>query len=164
MPAEHLRLLSIAEYRAEEPESSVYSIQLAARRGWRDRPTQRTMLELALTAGDEPEAARRYAALFVRRSEEEGELRRLAENLFGPDREDARSTFAEIVSGAERWHRIYLRKAPAVFSTEVLLDITQRAQASGARFDCKLAEQSVKRVSQGDADFGKAYAEALGCL
>lgn len=164
MPAAHLRLLSIAEYRADEPEGSVYSIQLAGRRGWRDRPTQRTMLELALAAGDEPEAARRYAALFVRRSEEEGELRQLAENLFRPGREDARATFAEIVTGADRWHRIYLRKAPVVLPADALLDITQRAKSAGARFDCTLAEQSVKRLSQGDANSGKAYAAALGCL
>ena len=163
MPAAHLRLLSVAEYRAQEQEGSIYSIQLAGRRGWRDRPTQRAMLELAFSAGDKPEAARRYAALFVRRSEEEADLRLLAESLFGPDSEDARATFAEILSGAERWHRIYLRKAPVVLPSDALLDITQRAKDAGTRFDCSLADQSIRRLSQEDSNTAKSFAQILGC-
>lgn len=162
MPAEHLRLLSLAEINADQAEAGLYSIQLSARRGWRDRPAQRTMLELALSAGDEAEAARRYAALFVRRSEEEAELRALAQDLFAPGNDEARAVFAEIVADAERWHRIYLRKAPAVLSSDALIDITRRAVESGARFDCSLVDRAAKRLGQSDASTADAYRKTAG--
>lgn len=163
MPAAHLRLLSLAEFHAEEAEAGVYSIQLSARRGWRDRGAQRTMLQLAQAAGDQPEAARRFAALFVRRSEQESELRALAEGVFGPDSEEARATFATILAGAERWHRIYLRKGPIVIPADALVDMTRRATDARARFDCKLVAVSVKRLRHNDPATAEAFKLATDC-
>lgn len=162
MPAAHLRLLSIAQYNAGEIEQGGYSIQLAARRGWRDLAAQRAMFELALAAGDEREAARRYAALFIRPGETEADLRSLAGRVFAPGNLAARAEFAGIVAGAERWHPAYLRKAPVVLATEDLIDITRRATAAGARFDCGQAQIAIKRVTSTSPAAAPAFRAALG--
>lgn len=161
MPAEHLRLLSLAEFNANEAEQGVYSIQLAARRGWRDRTSQLTMFQLALTAGDEAEAARRFAALFVRRSEEEIELRTMANQLFTEGTAQATDTFAQIVTGADRWHAIYLQKAPIVLPPATLLDVTRQAVAGGADFDCDLVDQAAKRLARTNAPAADAFREVI---
>lgn len=164
MPAEHLRLLSLAEFEAGQIAEGSYSIQLAARRGWRDRPAQRTMLELALGVGDQAEAARRYAALFVRQSETDAELRELAQKVFAPGTDEARSVFAQIVAGAQRWHRIYLRKGPAVIPPEAFTEITVRASEAEANFDCEALESARERLSRRDEAAGIAFNQILeGC-
>lgn len=156
MPAEHLRLLSLAEFETGAAEQSVYSIQLAARRGWRDRSSQQTMLNLAIAAGDQIEAARRFAALFARGGIEETELRDFAQELFGPDSGTARAEFANILSEADRWQRGYLRKGPSVFPTEAFIEITQLAKEAGASFQCENAERAIERVRRMDRAAGDA--------
>ncbi|MDJ0979387.1 MAG: hypothetical protein QNI87_12745 [Erythrobacter sp.] len=164
MPAEHLRLLSLAQLQAGQLEESSYSIQLAARRGWRDRPSQSTMLELALAARDQPEAARRFAALFVRGGGERTEMQELAERVFGPESDEARQVFAQIVAGADRWHRVFLGRAPLIFPPEALVDITERASASGARFDCQRLREASRRVERREQGRGGALlAAGRGC-
>ena len=156
MPAEHLRMLSLAELEAGEAEQSVYSIQLAARRGWRDRSAQQTMLNLALAAGDEAEAARRFAALFVRGGVDDTQLRSLALTVFPPGSEVARAEFAQILAGADRWHQTYLRKGSSILPTEVFVDLTARASEAGVKFDCKQAERASKGLRRTDCAAGEA--------
>ena len=162
MPAAHLRLLSIAEFEAGNVEQGGYLIQLAARRGWRDRPAQHSMFQLALAAGDQGEAARRFAALFVRPSEEEAELRALADGLFSEDSEEARAVFAQIVAGAERWQGAYLRKAPVVLPSDALIDVTSRASKAGGVFDCIEGSRSVERLAKREPATAQAFRRALG--
>ena len=137
MPASHLRSLSAAQIEAGQLEEAAVSIQLAARRGWRDQPTQKAMLELALAAGDETEAARRFAALFVRRANGADFLKPLAARVFAPANDTARSEFARIVAGAERWHPIFLRKAPAALPPEALADICARLELQPTELRCR---------------------------
>lgn len=151
MPAEHLRLLGIAEFEAGEPDRASYAIQLAARRGWRDPLSQEAMMQLALAASDQSEAAKRFAALFIRPDEDDQRLRGFAEALFTADSEEARATFSEIVAGAQRWHKTFLRRGASVLEPATYLDIIMRAQDKGARFDCKALQQIAQRLGRKDA-------------
>lgn len=162
MPAAHMRLLSMAQFEAGEIEQAGYSIQLAARRGWRDRPAQRAMLDLALAAGDQREAARRYAALFIRQGRDEEQLRSLAALVFAPNSDEARAEFAVILAGAGRWHDGFFRKAPGVIAPETLIDITRRASLAGARFDCDQARIAIRRIGKQDPAARAAFGQALG--
>lgn len=162
MPAEHLRLLSLAEFEYGAAEQSVYSIQLAARHGWRDRSTQQTMLNLAVAAGDQTEAARRFAALFARGGIEEAELRAFAQKVFGPSGSAARIEFANILSEAERWQRLYLRMGPGVFPTDAFVEITQRASKAGVSFQCENAMRAVERLRRVDRAAGDALHAIFG--
>lgn len=66
LPAENLLLLAAAQAGAGQQEAALRTIQIAGRRGWREPVAQEAMLRLAFANGDRPEAARRYAALFLR--------------------------------------------------------------------------------------------------
>lgn len=160
MPAEHLRMLSLAQFAAGKSDQSVYTIQLAARRGWRDQPSQSTMLRLALAAGDEAEAARRYAALFSQGGVDESELKGLGDLVFGEGSEEARVQLAQVVTGASRWQRIYLRKGPSVLPPEAFIDVTRRVTQAGVRFECEGKARAVQRLSRID----KAASEALQAI
>ncbi|MEL6738467.1 MAG: hypothetical protein AAFO28_06035 [Pseudomonadota bacterium] len=160
MPAEHLRMLSLAQFAAGESEQSVYTIQLAARRGWRDQPSQSTMLRLALAAGDQAEAARRYAALFSQGGVDESELKGLGDLVFGDESEEARAQFAQVVTDAARWQRIYLRKGPNVLPPEAFVDVTKRVTQAGVRFECDGKARAVQRLSRAD----KGSSEALKAI
>lgn len=146
MPAPHQRLLSIAEYEAGETELGGTSIQRAARHGWRDPVVQESMFQLALAAGDQAEAARRFAALFIRPSEELSDLQAMADPLFSGESEIARATFARVLAGADRWHRIFLNKGARTLEPGVFLDLIQRAEAQGARFNCVHLKRAVRLI------------------
>lgn len=150
MPAEHLRMLSLAQFAAGNSEQSVYTIQLAARRGWRDLPSQSTMLRLALAAGDQAEAARRYAALFSQGGVDESELKGLGDLVFGEGSEEARAEFAKVVTDAARWQRTYLRKGPSVLPPEAFVDVTRRVTQAGVRFECDSIARAVQRLRRAD--------------
>ncbi|MGB3471421.1 MAG: hypothetical protein WBA51_11415 [Erythrobacter sp.] len=156
MPAAHQRLLSIAEFEAGETELGGISIQRAARHGWRDPVVQQSMFQLALAAGDQAEAARRFAALFIRRSEKLSDLRAMANPLFSGDSEVARATFSQVLAGADRWHRIFLNKGARTLEPSVFLDLIQRAETQGARFDCAGLKQSARFIRTRDEAAGAA--------
>ncbi|MEO0698676.1 MAG: hypothetical protein AAFY81_03045 [Pseudomonadota bacterium] len=161
MPAEHLRLLSLAEFAAGNAEQSVFTIQLAARRGWRDQPSQRTMLRLALAAGDQPETARRYAALFSQGGVDEAELKSLGGLVFGEESDEARAAFAQVVIDAGRWQRIYLRKGPNVLPTDAFIDITKRVTDGGVRFDCESTAWAAQRLGRADQSASDTFETLL---
>lgn len=149
MPALHMRLLSQAQFAAGDAQDAILTVQYAARRGWRDTAAQDAMLRLALSAGDKPEAARRYAALFIDRGANEEELALLAQDIFtGARGPEAIATFAEILTGAQRWHSIYLRKGPRTMPASAFAQITAQSAEAGVAFDCKLLRNAQKAIDK----------------
>lgn len=129
VPAEHLRLLAEAQIAAGEPEAAYRTIQLAARRGWRDRSTQEAMLLIALDSGDDAEAARRLAALWVLDPHAE-RLPALAERVL--ESEEARETLATIAADAPRWRARFLASGGQAIAPDAFADVTARIEARTA--------------------------------
>lgn len=126
VPAEHLRLLAEAQLSAGEPAAAYRTIQLAARRGWRDRATQEATLLIALEAGDDAEAARRLAALWVLDPRAE-RLPALAARVL--ESEEARETLSLIAADAPRWRGRFLASGGRVIAPDVFADLTARIEA-----------------------------------
>ncbi|OGS50289.1 MAG: hypothetical protein A3J40_04370 [Erythrobacter sp. RIFCSPHIGHO2_12_FULL_63_10] len=129
VPAEHLRLLAQAQIAAGETEAAYRTIQQAARRGWRDRATQEAVLLIALEAGDDAEAARRLAALWVLDPGAE-RLPALAERVL--ESEEARETLAMIAADAPRWRARFLATGGRMIAPGTFADITARVEARTA--------------------------------
>lgn len=127
MPAENLRLLAQALALAENEAEAGTAIQQAARRGWRDPVTQRTMLEMALAAGDYPEATRRLAAIWAR-SPDRATLQPVANRVLSNDQ--ARAEMARLLRSKPRWSASFERIAPEILETEIVADIEQRWEGS----------------------------------
>lgn len=128
-PAEHLRLLAEAQIAAGQPEAAYRTIQLAARRGWRDRATQEAMLLIALDAGDTAEAARRLAALWVLDPQAE-RLPALAGRVL--ESKEARETLAGIAADAPRWRARFLASGGRVIAPDTFADIAARIRTRPA--------------------------------
>lgn len=137
IPAEHLRVLATAQFGAGEIEAGSRTIQIAAKRGWRDPLAQEAMLRLALAAGDRPEAARRFAALFLNNETDPALLSELAPRVFGGPGEDASDALIQIVAGGERWLGFFLNRGPRVLPPETFLDVVLESRELGAEFKCK---------------------------
>jgi hypothetical protein len=145
MPALHLRLLGQAQIAADNPQAASLAVQYAARRGWRDEPAQEVMLQIALGAGDRPEAARRFAALFISPRADQNQLVSLGQQVFAdPGGGEAEMVFAGIVAGTQRWHGTYLRKGSRFLPPESFAAITIQAARAGARFECKALDAAGK--------------------
>ena len=141
MPAEHLRLLAQAQFAAGQVDESGLTIQYAAQRGWRDPLAQEAMLRLAIDAGDAPEAARRYAALFLRRDTRDELLEELGPAVLAEPGGEGRRTLIEIVGGGDRWHNQFLRRGARVMPPDAFAEIVTGAAAAGSRFDCRVMKQ-----------------------
>jgi len=150
VPAEHIRLLANAQFKAEQIEQGSMTVQVAAQRGWRDTLSQQAMLELALAAGDGAEAARRYAALLLNSETENALLTELGTRTFSEPTGAARTTFADIVSGGERWHEFFLRRASRVMPTDAFIEIVTKARTQGSRFECQAIARSSEQLSNRD--------------
>lgn len=152
VPAEHLALLAVAQARADMTEQAGVTIQMAARRGWREPVSQQAMLRLALAAGDEAEAARRYVALLLLSDTPDELLQELGSQLFVTPEGAARQTMTEIVSGAERRHAMFLRRGVKVMPPDAFAEIVVTSAAQGASFPCMPLEQAAKALAQRDED------------
>lgn len=150
VPARSLVLLAIAQGKAGKPELASKTIQVAARRGWREQLAQEAMLRFALTAGDKPEAARRYAALFRREATPDALLVELSPQVLGEPRGAGRSTVAGIIAGADRWHQMFLQRGARVMPADAFAEIVATAADRGARFDCAALNNTAKGVRQRD--------------
>ena len=150
VPAEHLRLLANAQFKAEQVGEGSISVQIAAQRGWRDTLSQQAMLELALGAGDGAEAARRYAALMLNSETENALLTELGARTFSETDGAARTTFAEIVDGGERWHGFFLRRGARVMPTDAFVEVVTKARAQGSSFNCQSITQAAKQIANRD--------------
>lgn len=159
LPAEHLRVLAQAQVAAGDVDGGTLTIQYAAQRGWRDPLAQEAMLRLALEAGDTSEAARRYAALFLRPDTEGALLIELGEPVLGAADSEGRVVLAEIVAGGERWHNQFLRRGAMVLPPDAFADIVRRAAEDGAGFECDLLRSVGERLARRDAAAGAELSE-----
>lgn len=126
MPAENLRMYAQACALAGDEQQAAAAIVQAAQRGWRDEPTQRAMLEIALEAGDRREAARRLAALWAL-SQDRALLEPLANRVLV--QEDARGEMARLLAEEPRWKASFDRLAPDLLDPAIKADIERRRQA-----------------------------------
>jgi hypothetical protein len=161
MPAEHLRVLAQAQFAAGEYNQGPLTIQYAAQRGWRDPLAQESMLRLALSAGDKPEAARRYAALFLRRDTQDELLEELGQQVLAEPEGAGRTTLVDIVSGGERWHNQFMNRGARVMPPDAFTEIVRSTIAHGARYDCGLLEQAGRAASSRDEAIGANFAKIV---
>ncbi|MHA7820237.1 MAG: hypothetical protein ACX930_11375 [Erythrobacter sp.] len=161
LPAEHLRLLSQAQFAAGRLEEGTITIQYAAQRGWRDPLSQEAMLRLAIYAGDSPEAARRYAALFLRRDTKDALLKEVGPAVLAEPGGAGRQTLIEIVGGGERWHNTFLRRGSRVMQPDAFSEIVTETVASGTRYECPTLRQAKSAVEQRDPGAGAQMATVV---
>lgn len=155
LPAEHLRILAQAEFAAGLNEKSALTIQYAAQRGWRDPVAQEAMLRLALGAGDKAEAARRFAALFLRRDTTDALLEELGPEVLAEPGGAGRTTLIEIVGGGERWHNQFLRRGALVMPPDAYVEIVTATTEAGTRYDCNLLTQVEPILSRRSTEQGE---------
>lgn len=151
MPAQNLRLLATAQYRADMAAQSNLTIQYAARRGWRDPIPQEAMMRLALAAGDEAEAARRYLALFLNAQTSDDLLVEMGQKIFADERGDGRKTLTTVVAGASRWLPTFLRRGVRVLPNDVFAQTVVLAKQQGASFDCAQLEAAANSLAKADS-------------
>jgi hypothetical protein len=151
MPARNLVLLAAGQARAGKAEQSAQTIQIAAQRGWREPLAQEAMLRLALAAGDKPEAARRYIALFLRSKTPNSLLIDLGPAVLGEGSSEGRAAMAAILAGAERWRSTFLQRGAQVIPPSAFSAIMVDSLERGVTFDCAMLGRSIKQVSQRDA-------------
>jgi predicted protein tyrosine phosphatase len=160
MPAENLTILAIAQAKAGDNQKAALSIQLAGKRGWREALAQEAVLGLALDAGDKPEAARRYAALFRSTATPNDKLIALAPLVLGEPRGPGQETFATVMAGAEPWHSQFLERARQVLPPAMLADVLELAFERRARFPCAPVADAIEPLRKHDA----ARADRLAAL
>lgn len=158
LPAEHLLLLTQAQVAAGEAEAGTITVQYAAQRGWRNPIAQQAMLQIALEVGDKPQAARRYAALFMIRGTEEELLKELGAQVLAEPNGEERAVLAEIVSGADRWHSTFLQLGARVMPPDAFTEIVQLNTGKGVRFECRRLEQAARTLSSRDETAGNKLA------
>lgn len=132
IPAEHLSLLAIATVRSGDNEKAYLLLQKAAQRGWRDSIAQQTMLDIAIKAGDLPEATRRLAALWGIRESQMPLAETTAKLLASAD---GRKAMAATMASNGRWTSAFLAQSDAV-APQHLAETLVMAARQGARFEC----------------------------
>lgn len=150
VPAEHLTLLAVAQAKANRTDEAGVTIQIAAQRGWREPVAQEAVLRLALDAGDKPEAARRYAALFLHPTTSNDLLRELAPTVLGEPGGEGQRTLVDILSGTDRWNSAFLRRGAQVIPASAFADIATASMKRGLRFDCGVLALAIKDTAQRD--------------
>lgn len=150
VPAENLTLLAAAQAKASQSKQAAMTIQIAAQRGWREPLSQEAVLRLALAAGDEAEAARRYTALFLRSATADALLRDLGPQVLNEADGVGQRTMVDIISGGDRWQSAFLRRGAQVMPAEAFAQVTISSIARGTRFDCTVLSQATKQVAQRD--------------
>lgn len=118
------------------------------------------MLRLALANGDRPEAARRYAALFLRPATPDKLLLELGPAVFGGADAAARDTLVAIVVGGERWHPAFLRRGAQIMPPAAFAAIAEGSIARGTRFDCGALKGSIETLTRRDAGAAAALRAA----
>jgi hypothetical protein len=163
LPAEYLALLAVAQANARQTEQSGLTIQIAGQRGWREPVAQEAVLRLALNAGDTAEAARRYAALFLRAETPDTLLMELGPRVFDTAGGPGEATLIDIVAGGERWHPQFLRRGALVMPPATFSAVTRAVAKRGARFDCAELARAIKALERHDAAAAQSLAAAKMC-
>ena len=160
VPADYLVLLAAAQAKAEQTEAALRTVQIAGKRGWREPAAQEAVLRIAFAAGDKAEAARRYAALFLRDGTPDALLMELGPAVLDEPGGIGQQTLTAIVVGGERWWPVFLRRGPVVMPPAAFVAIAAASMEKGARFECAQLDLAIRRVAQRDAVAGAALAEA----
>jgi hypothetical protein len=160
VPAEYLTLLAVAQAKAGNEQAAGIAIQIAGQRGWREPVAQEAVLRLALGAGDKPEAARRYAALFLRADTPDALLTELGPTVLDEPGGPGQRTMIDIVAGGERWYERFLQRGPQVMPPAAFAAITAGSIKRGAQFNCEVLGQSINTLQQSDAAAGALLAAA----
>lgn len=147
IPAETLRLLAQAQFAAGQAEAGFTTIQVAARRGWRDPVAQESMLRLAVAVGDEAEAARRYTALMLQNRTQDALLKEFGTTLFGGESDEAAQSLVDVLAGADRWSSAFLRRGARVLPPDAFARIISEAASKGAEFDCGALQAASRAIS-----------------
>jgi hypothetical protein len=159
IPAEHLSMLAYAQILSGDAAKGTQTIQQAARRGWRDVPTQRAMFGLARDGDDGAEMARRYIAMSVMLGRNEM-LAEITPQAFAS--EEARETAAQLVAAPSLWSVNFMRYTLRELPASHALDIMIRVEAKGGAVDCDAA-----RFVLNSADYSAEKTDnqlgALGC-
>jgi hypothetical protein len=159
-PAEYLALLALAQARAGQEAAAGRTIQIAGQRGWRELATQEAVLRLALAAGDKPEAARRYVALFLNQRTPNPLLEALGPAVLDEPGGLGQRTMVAMIVGGERWHSTFLRRGALVMPPAAFSTIAAEAMARNAAFDCGVLGQAVATLDQRDKDAAARLSEA----
>jgi hypothetical protein len=150
-PAEYLAMLAVAQARTGRQAAAVQTIQIAGQRGWREPVTQEAVLRLALAAGDTPEAARRYVALFLDQRTPDSLLQSLGPAVLGAPGGLGQQTMVAIIVGGQRWQSLFLRRGGRVMPPAAFGAITAEAVRRNAAFDCGLLGQAIAGIGRSDA-------------
>lgn len=162
IPAEALSLFAQARLESGDAEGGLLAIQYAAQRGWRDPAAQEAMLRLAVAAGDEAEAAKRYVALFLQSGTEDALLDEFGQGLFGSSDGPATQTLIEIVANAPRWQSTFLRRGSRTLPAMAFVTVIEQATTKGAQFDCAVLDQSAQLIANRDSEQGQKLSEIAG--
>jgi hypothetical protein len=149
--AEYLTLLAVAQTKAGQGEAAALTIQIAGQRGWRAPLAQEAVLRLALAAGDQAEAARRYAALFLHDTTPDALLEELGPAVLDEPNGPGQQTLATIVSGTDRWHAGFLRRGARVMPPQAFSAVAAASRDQGAQFECVPLNQAIRVLQQRDA-------------
>lgn len=155
MPAEHLRMLGHAQILVGQEEDGLRTLQVAARRGWRDPAAQAVMLSLAVGAGDTREAASRLIAIWAL-DPDNPILEAMAPRVIADPQ--GRATFVRILSASRYWDKAVLRTAPGVLGPPLFAEVLRDLLANGVQFDCATVDRIVASLS------GKVDDSLLGAL
>ncbi|MEP0391098.1 MAG: hypothetical protein ABJ205_12030 [Erythrobacter sp.] len=161
VPARHLRLLAQAQFTAGDNEASGLAIQYAAQRGWRDPLAQEAMMQIALAASNRSEAARRFAALFLRGGTDRASLEQSGKVVFPEEHGEERRVFAQIVSGGERWHNAFLTRGARVMPADAFVEIIEISAKDGTNFSCSALRQAQKVIEGKDQTLGERLSIVL---
>ena len=161
LPAEHLRVLAQAQFAAGKLDESTLTIQYAAQRGWRDPLAQEAMLRLALEAGDTTEAARRFAALFLRKDTDDALIEEIGPLVLAQSGGEGRQTLIDIVGGGDRWHRQFLRRGARTMPPDAFAEIVVATADAGVRYDCRVLAQAERILKNRDATASSAVAGVI---
>jgi hypothetical protein len=162
IPAEYLALLAAGQAKAGQNEAALQTIQIAGKRGWREPTTQVAVLRIALAAGDEAEAARRYAALFLRTATPDALLAELGPEVLDAPGGAGQQALTKIVVGGERWHSLFLRRGSPVMPPAAFAAITTASLRQDTTFECGQLAQAIKILTRRDRAAGDALARAAG--
>jgi hypothetical protein len=160
VPAEYLTVLALAQAKADKAEQAGISIQIAGQRGWREPLAQEAVLRLALANDDKAEAARRYAALFLRSETPDALLLELGPMIFGERGGVGEQTLTSIVTGGARWHTGFIRRGARVLPPDTYVAVARQVMAAGTRFDCESLAQALRALANRDRDAARALALA----
>jgi len=116
MEAAHLRMLAQAQLAGGHQQAGAATLQIAGKLGWRDAPTQYGMLQLAMAAGDDSEAARRLAAVWAL-SEDRKTVAPLAITVLA--RQASRAEFTRLLKADPRWYAKIEREMPLILAPDL---------------------------------------------